>query len=531
MSSLCWQPNSTRFPLPWNIGTPRHWNPESKHRDIGTSGHWNPECTGRGKGTDLRTGKGHRPEEKFSLFRYPLGSHWRSLRCAFHCRAAHEAYDVLGGAHWLQVQFLVSLFPRLSRGGACPSLWVANFSNTVFLDLKPRTDKPLGIVDPNPCTSNLFGCSSIPPVPIWESATIRRLSGQDGRRLDAQASDHLFGGRVTCSEVDSPGAPAFNKAGDARAWPDTTTAVAIQGMREGVEPKCSGPSLHERAGRTKYSVVCATAGVTPLGLGGKLASAYRDVSQRPTHKKDTTRDSCCTLHLHHILCTRATARRDSSDSLRTARHVQAQRESRVTTQHLRSCLCQKQVHQPPRPSSLVRYMRSRAGGNWLPPIVTSRSAPHTKRTRHETAAVHCTCTISCAVHTRTPAQPNVGFHSFISFHFISFHFISFHFISFHFISFHFISFHFISFHFISFHFISFHFISFHFISFHFISFHFISFHFISFHFISFISFHFISFHFFIHFIHSKVCDNVCAVKRNTTRTHRSHATHTQALQT
>ena len=28
-------------------------------------------------------------------------------------------------------------------------------------------------------------------------------------------------------------------------------------------------------------------------------------------------------------------------SLRTARHVQAQRESRVTTQHLRSCLCQK----------------------------------------------------------------------------------------------------------------------------------------------------------------------------------------------
>ena len=29
----------------------------------------------------------------------------------------------------------------------------------------------------------------------------------------------------------------------------------------------------------------------------------------------------------------------SSVSLRTARHVQAQRETRVTTQHLRSCLC------------------------------------------------------------------------------------------------------------------------------------------------------------------------------------------------
>ena len=136
VSSLCWQPqlliNSTRFPLPWDIGTPRHWKPESKHRDIGTSGHWNPRCTGRRKGTDPRTGKGHRPEERFSLFRYPLGSHWRSLRCAFHCRAAHGAYDVLGGARWLQVQFLVSLFPRLLRGGACPSLWVANFSNTVY---------------------------------------------------------------------------------------------------------------------------------------------------------------------------------------------------------------------------------------------------------------------------------------------------------------------------------------------------------------------------------------------------------------
>ena len=52
-----------------------------------------------------------------------------------------------------------------------------------------------------------------------------------------------------------------------------------------------------------------------LRAGRQLASAYRDVSQRPTHKKDTTRDSCCTLHLHHVLCsahtyTRATTRRD-----------------------------------------------------------------------------------------------------------------------------------------------------------------------------------------------------------------------------
>ena len=49
---------------PWDTGTPRHWNPESKHPDIGTSGHWNPKCTGRRKGTDPRTGKGYRPKER-----------------------------------------------------------------------------------------------------------------------------------------------------------------------------------------------------------------------------------------------------------------------------------------------------------------------------------------------------------------------------------------------------------------------------------------------------------------------------------
>ena len=102
--------NSTRFPLPWDIGTPRHWNLESKHRDIGTSGHWNPKCTGRRKGTVPITGNGHRPEERLSFFRYPLGSHWRSLRCAFHCRAAHGGYDVLGGACWVSRDFNFQVF-------------------------------------------------------------------------------------------------------------------------------------------------------------------------------------------------------------------------------------------------------------------------------------------------------------------------------------------------------------------------------------------------------------------------------------
>ena len=70
---------------------------------------------------------------------------------------------------------------------------------------------------------------------------------------------------------------------------------------------------------------------------------------------------------------------------------------------------------PPRPTSLVRYLRSRelvCGRHVSSANVTPRSAPHTKRTRHETAAVHRTCTISCAVHTRTPAQPHVVTHTY-----------------------------------------------------------------------------------------------------------------------
>ena len=153
--------NTTRFPLPWDIGTPRHWNPESKHRDTGTSGHWNPKCTGRRKGTDPRTGNGHRPEERFSSFRYTLGSHWRSLRCAFHCRAPHGGYDVLGGARWLQVQFLVNfsgdsegrrvpiivgreLFKHCVLGELCVVDTVSARVWLVVGDLKPRTDKPWG---------------------------------------------------------------------------------------------------------------------------------------------------------------------------------------------------------------------------------------------------------------------------------------------------------------------------------------------------------------------------------------------------
>ena len=51
----------------------------------------------------------------------------------------------------------------------------------------------------------------------------------------------------------------------------------------------------------------------------------------------------------------------------------------------------------------------RVGRRLLSATVTFRSVPYTKKTQLETAAVHRTCTISCAVHTRTLAQPHVVF--------------------------------------------------------------------------------------------------------------------------
>ena len=84
--------------------------------------------------------------------------------------------------------------------------------------------------------------------------------------------------------------------------------------------------------------------VTPLGKGGAepLRLRTRDFSVSPARKKDShtllyTRARHGTTQAHNNKCTRSI---HPSDSLRTARHVQAQRESRVTTQHLRSSLCQ-----------------------------------------------------------------------------------------------------------------------------------------------------------------------------------------------
>ena len=111
--------NTTWFSLPRDIGTPRHWNPESKHRDIGIAGHWNPECTGNGKGTDPRTGKGHRPKEQhFSGI--PSGVVGGFSAAWFIGQAAHGGYDVLGRCMLLAGAVFGLFLPETLRGGAVP---------------------------------------------------------------------------------------------------------------------------------------------------------------------------------------------------------------------------------------------------------------------------------------------------------------------------------------------------------------------------------------------------------------------------
>ena len=60
----------------------------------------------------------------------------------------------------------------------------------------------------------------------------------------------------------------------------------------------------------------------------------------------------------------------------------------------------------------VRLWESRPKG-WEATAFCHRDSPQRPIHQHETAAVHRTCTTSCAVHTRTLAQTHVVFQSFI----------------------------------------------------------------------------------------------------------------------
>ena len=124
----------------------------------------------------------------------------------------------------------------------------------------------------------------------------------------------MFKPQTTRSEVHSQGAPAFNKARLETTRSEVHSSVHQRLIRRvtrekgltrpddaspknarGVGPKCSGPSLHERAGRTRNSVVVCDCERHALGAGRQLASAKRDVSQRSIHKETAAAHCTCTI--------------------------------------------------------------------------------------------------------------------------------------------------------------------------------------------------------------------------------------------
>ena len=101
--------------------------------------------------------------------------------------------------------------------------------------------------------------------------------------------------------IDSPAALAFDEAGDARAWLDTP-----QPTRSKECEKCRAEVLGTFSARAHRECeeqygVCDCRRSRPKDWEASVFR-QRDASQRPVHKKDMTRDSCCTPHLHHILC-------------------------------------------------------------------------------------------------------------------------------------------------------------------------------------------------------------------------------------
>ena len=145
-----------------------------------------------------------------------------------------------------------------------------------------------------PSTSNPFGCSSIPPVPIWESATIWRLSNQDGCRMGEMP-------QTTCSEVESlvwrlrggslrpPVRRSSHllvalKAGDARAWIDNPLPSRSKECEKGrAEVPGTFSARAHREDDKQYSA-CGCGGYA-LRAGRRLLAASVTLRSAPYTKR------------------------------------------------------------------------------------------------------------------------------------------------------------------------------------------------------------------------------------------------------
>ena len=119
--------NLTWFLLPWDIGTPSRSTGTLEPRDIGT-----PSAQRGERAPTREPGMGTDPRNGFLFSGTPLAVTSSLSAARFTAEPLMDVTTSWVGARWLQVQFLVSFFPETLRGGASPSLWVANFLNTVY---------------------------------------------------------------------------------------------------------------------------------------------------------------------------------------------------------------------------------------------------------------------------------------------------------------------------------------------------------------------------------------------------------------
>ena len=180
-------------------------------------------------------------------------------------------------------------------------------------------------------------------------STIWRLSSQDGRRMDVQASDHPFGGRVTRSETHKrhalrPPVRRLLRRVHRRFLRRVTREKGL------TRPDDASPKNARRVGpKWSRTVWCVRLrGSRPKGWE---ASVFRqhDASQRPIHKKDMTRDISCAVHTRTPAQSHVVTRQSLSAQHGTCKH----RERRESRQSTCAAVSVKTRPPPPRPTSLV----------------------------------------------------------------------------------------------------------------------------------------------------------------------------------
>ena len=178
------------------------------------------------------------------------------------------------------------------------------------------------------------------------------------------------------------------------------------------------------AQRSVRVVAVQLQGSTPLGWEAVDLPCETSAAPQPQNNHNTTQEETLAPRTapHPVRYTRtpgtcATARRDSAASL-NARAARARTSEARVTPH--GCTQERLFSSPPppRPSSLERHCVGQSGKAADLPCETLRSAPTTKQPQHDTGRDACPThsTTSCAVYTRTPAQPRGVTHSFVTSH-------------------------------------------------------------------------------------------------------------------